>query len=861
MDTYLKSYTIVPEEHYVERSADKQIVNVINDMGRPGYVLVARQMGKTNLLLHTKYKMEDEKNIYVYLDFSSIPVYDDRAFFELLINKALEEGKHVFADATEKVKKLRSERLFDSVNRYTAELLILLDYVERIVFVLDEIDALTRNKYSDSIFSQIRSDYFQRVNYPELYKVTYVLSGVFEPKDLIKDPNISPFNIGEKIYLRSFNKKEMQEFVDKANLHLEEEVKACIYDYTKGHPRMVNDICREIQYVNNPTVEDVKRIVDYCYLETFDKAPVDGIRRSVETDAFLRDSVIQMIYSPKDLSIDVKQKLYLAGIGDYEGINFTFKNPIIKAALPLEWLKGLAAQKRDVLKTAFDFIYLQKKYNEAIGLLDKYVLLGDADTIQLNEAYYYLGLCYFRKYDTEESLRYLERINTDVGTEGFEIVMQSYLIKGYIYSNMGMYAECLSSYDKIINNKRDVTKDLYAKAYIGKADAMVNGSEEDVEQARTLMLSFIDSADTEYYYGYRAISYYELCAIEDRLGNESKAFEYIGEAIQYAESSEMPTLLYYKLMLDNDETQKKQTIDRLLSYLRSYDKKPEIEDFDKMLNLNYYNLACIMADIILYHEEYEERFEPFLKWFNNSKEAAYNSIMKHLRNFDDAHTLPFAQRILELNEKEGWKFGSDHIFNALSVVYKYKPNIKNALTLYEYIEKNNYTDNRKEVARALVSVTKEFIETERYDKAQRVVNFYRTQFSSKKDTYVNALSVINDYYDTVIQIRQCDLKKAEEYSDRFLKKVESLTEEDYELIKPLGRDGLERMCSDVIEGLNTLRLSLQPRKPIINENTIGRNEWVKAVYFSDGHEVTTKFKNVMGDYENKLCSVERIKEG
>lgn len=858
MDKYLKSYTIVPEEHYVERSADKQIVNVINDMGRPGYVLVARQMGKTNLLLHTKHKMEDERNVFVYLDFSSIPIYDDRAFFELLINKALEEGKSVFKEATEKVKKLRNERLFDSVNRYTAELLILLEYVDKIVFVLDEIDALTRNKYSDSIFSQIRSDYFQRVNYPELYKVTYVLSGVFEPKDLIKDPNISPFNIGEKIYLRSFNKKEMQEFITKANLTLEEDVKNCIYDWTKGHPRMLNEICRGIQYIDAPTVDDVNNVVYQCYLESFDKAPVDGIRRNVETDSFLRDCVIQLIYSPKDLSIDVKQKLYLAGIGDYEGIDFTFKNPIIKAALPLEWLNVLAAQKRDVLKIAFELIFLQKKYNDAIELLSKYILLGDADTVQMNEAYYYLGLCYFRKYDTEESQRYLDRINTEVGVVGLDIVMQSYLIKGYNYSNMGAYEECIASYDKIISRKREVSKELYAKAYIGKADAMVNGSVDDAEQARDLMLAFLDTADTEYYYGYRAISYYELCAIEERLNNESKAFEYIGEAIQYAEPSEMPMLLYYRLMLETDVKQKKQTIERILSYLRSYEKKPEIEDFDKMLNLNYYTLACIMADIILYHEEYTDKFEPFLKWFNNSKEAAYNSIVKHLRNFDDEHTLPFAKKILTLNEKDGWKFGSDHIFNALSVVYKYDSNIGNALTLYEYIEKNNYTDNRKEVAKALVSVTKEFIETERYDKAQSVVNFYRTQFTGKKDTFVNALSVINDYYDTVIQIRKCELEKAEEYSERFLKKVASLTDEDYDLIRPLGREGLEQLCKDVREGLFDLRIRLQPRKPIVSEKTYGRNEWVKAVYFADGHEVTTKFKNVKSDYENKLCRVEPV---
>ena len=195
MDNYLKSYTIVPEEYYVERSADKQIVNVIDDMGRPGYVLVARQMGKTNLLIHAKKKLENDRKIFVYLDFSVIPIYDDKSFFELLINKAVEERKDIFAEAKQKIGQLRKERIYDSVNQYTAELIILLGYVDKIVFVLDEIDALTKSKYSDNIFSQIRSDYFQRVNYEALNKVTYILSGVFEPKDLIKDPNISPFNI------------------------------------------------------------------------------------------------------------------------------------------------------------------------------------------------------------------------------------------------------------------------------------------------------------------------------------------------------------------------------------------------------------------------------------------------------------------------------------------------------------------------------------------------------------------------------------------------------------------------------------------------------------------------------------------
>ena len=264
-----------------------------------------------------------------------------------------------------------------------------------------------------------------------------------------------------------------------------------------------------------------------------------------------------------------------------------------------------------------------------------------------------------------------------------------------------------------------------------------------------------------------------------------------------------------------------------------------------------------MSDIILYHKDYIEKFEPFLKWFNNSKEAAYNSIVKHLRNFDDTHALPFAQRILKLNE-EGWKFGSDHIFNALSVIYKYEPNIKNALTLYDYIEKNSYTDSREEVARALMSVVKEFIETGELDKAQSVVNFYRTQFTDQRDSYINALSVVNDYYDAVIQIERGDLENAREYADRFVRKEASMTDEDFDLIRPLGRDGVQQLCEDVKAGLYRLESTMESRKPIVKEATFGRNEIVKAVYYSDGHEVTTKFKKIQGDYEHKLCKVEKI---
>ena len=65
MATELKSYTIVPDNLYVERKADIQLHNIIEAMQRPGYVLVSRQMGKTNLLLNSSdrlfFKKKEEK--------------------------------------------------------------------------------------------------------------------------------------------------------------------------------------------------------------------------------------------------------------------------------------------------------------------------------------------------------------------------------------------------------------------------------------------------------------------------------------------------------------------------------------------------------------------------------------------------------------------------------------------------------------------------------------------------------------------------------------------------------------------------------------------------------------------------------
>lgn len=855
MEHRIKSYTIVPSDYYIERSADKQIVNIIDDMGRPGYVLVARQMGKTNLLLHTKEKLQDDKNIFVYLDFSVIKISNDKAFFELLIDKAIEEGKNVFQDAKVKIDALRKEGHYDYINQYTAELIILLDAVDKIVFVLDEIDALTRTAYSDNIFSQIRSDYFQRVNYPELNRITYILSGVVEPKDLIKDPNISPFNIGEKIYLRSFSRKESDELINRLRLSFSEEVKERLYYWTNGHPRMLNDLCHDLQYEVDPTTEIVDETVFHSYLESFDKAPIDGIRRNVENDNYLRDCIIQLYYGAEKLPIDVRQKLYLAGVGDYSGIKFIIKNPIIKEALPIEWLHSLADKENDLLRNIEELVFFKKNYSEAKSQLLRYISIENNDKLKLNDAYYYLGVCYFRTYETEESQRYLDKISYDETPAGIKTSLNALLIKGYNYSNMSMPKECIDCYDTILAKKDFIDEDVYMRAYIGKVDALCQGNQEEVTYAKKLINNILESNNTDSYYSYRAVLYYESCIAEDRSGNTKKALECIEEAIQYADDNEMPTLLYYKLILSENEEVSDAIISELVSYLKLLDKKPEYEDFDKMLSLNYFTLSCILVQIILYHESRLQEFAQYFKWFNDTKEAAYNSIMKHLRNYQEEHALPLAQKILELNKKDGWLFGTDHIFNAYSTIYWYKPNLENALVLYNYIEKNNYTDSRKEVAKALTSVAKEFIVTEKYSKAKSLIDFFRNQFSDTNDTLVNALSIIIDYYEAVLYIRNKDVDNARLYSERFINRVENLTQDEFDLIKPMKRDDIVKLCSDVKVSLMMLIDETTLKVPFVKPDSYSRNEWVLVEYLSDGHRVSKKYKKVAEDIKLGLCKI------
>jgi tetratricopeptide (TPR) repeat protein len=376
MGKVLRPTTIIPETLYVERSADRQLEQIINDMGRPGYVLVARQMGKTNLLINMKRRRERVGDIVPYFDLTNR--FDTpKALFRHIIDSIIEA-----ASLTSVKGQIVNERkeIFSEPNvEYDRHLRVILKAVvpHKIVIVLDEIDSLVSITYSDEVFSQIRSMYFSRINHREYELLTYVLSGVAEPTDLIKDKNISPFNIGEKIYLDDFTYEEFNLLLERAKLPFSKEVGDEIYGWTSGNPRMTWDLCSQVedQIIEGKIVSkaEVLNAVQKLYLTQFDQAPIDHIRYLAENDAQIRNAVMSIRWGKADtLDEKAKNRLYLAGIGrSAPGQRPAIKNKIIDAALSDAWLTQIAISREGLLEAAEES-FQGGRYNEAIRLIEEY---------------------------------------------------------------------------------------------------------------------------------------------------------------------------------------------------------------------------------------------------------------------------------------------------------------------------------------------------------------------------------------------------------------------------------------------------------------------------------------------------------
>ncbi len=232
---------------YVTREADHQLYDSLR-RGQFSYVLTARQMGKSSLMVRTASRLRDEGVGVAVLDLTAIGqnLTAEQWYGGLLTQMSqqfgLEDELEEFWDSHAGLGPL--QRWMQAMRR-----VVLPHYPGRVVIFVDEIDAVRSLPFStDEFFGGIREFYNHRTEALELECLSFCLLGVAAPSDLIRDTRVTPFNIGQRIELHDFTETESQvlagglsESEPQGSVLLKR-----ILFWTGGHPYLTQRLCQAV---------------------------------------------------------------------------------------------------------------------------------------------------------------------------------------------------------------------------------------------------------------------------------------------------------------------------------------------------------------------------------------------------------------------------------------------------------------------------------------------------------------------------------------------------------------------------------------------------------------------------------------
>ena len=230
---------------YVTRPADEQLLNAAL-AGEFCYVLTTRQMGKSSLMVRTADRLKEQGIHTAIVDLTSIGRSEDTWYLDFL--SVLADKLALTPDVEDW---WRAHAALSAVLRFRSFLrdVVLAEIEGPIVIFVDEIDSTLGLPFADDFFAAVRATYNERADDAQFKRLTFIFLGVAAPADLIKDRTRTPFNIGQGILLRDFDRTDaatLQHGLDAAYPGQGQAILDRLYHWTNGHPYLTQRLCREV---------------------------------------------------------------------------------------------------------------------------------------------------------------------------------------------------------------------------------------------------------------------------------------------------------------------------------------------------------------------------------------------------------------------------------------------------------------------------------------------------------------------------------------------------------------------------------------------------------------------------------------
>ena len=366
---------------YVVRMADMELIQAL-ERGEFCYVLNSRQMGKSSLRVRTMEKLQGQGTICIAIDLTGMGTQDltPEKWYAGILRSIVSSCKLKFNWRSW----WREKRdLFSPVQRLALfiEEVLLVETEEKIVIFIDEIDRVLSQEFSlDDFFGLMHSCYQKRQVNKDYHRLTFTLLGVAAPRDLIRDRDKSPFEVGKAIKLRGFTLAEAQNlsqgFTGVTN---PQQVLAEILNWTGGQPFLTQKLCQlvaETEDKTNPNL--VLDIIDRHIIHNWEIQDEPEHLRTIRDRLCYRDStktirllgLYQDILEQKEVAIDsspTQIELRLSGLViEHNGV-LKLSNHIYARVFDRPWIDEQLAKLRPYSKAIA--LWIDSNYSDRTCLL------------------------------------------------------------------------------------------------------------------------------------------------------------------------------------------------------------------------------------------------------------------------------------------------------------------------------------------------------------------------------------------------------------------------------------------------------------------------------------------------------------